>query len=200
MKILALERSCDETAAAVVEDGRAVLSSVVYSQVEEHAVYGGVVPEIASRRHTEHIVRVTRLALEQASLCLSEIDAVAVTFARTGRRAAVGVNFAKGLALAAENADRRHHLRAHIARILAHPISLRRLSPGGFGGHSISSGGQPHRLSRAGTGPGRRCREAFDKAALAMASAIRRVHLTGPPAAATLRSKSCPIPGRGESA
>ena len=64
MRILALESSCDETAAAVVEDGRKILSSVVASQVEEHRLYGGVVPEIASRRHSEAVVPVTRQALQ----------------------------------------------------------------------------------------------------------------------------------------
>ena len=66
MKILAIESSCDETAAAVVENGRRVLSSVVATQVEEHKLYGGVVPEIASRRHSEAIVGVVRAALERA--------------------------------------------------------------------------------------------------------------------------------------
>ena len=64
MRILGIESSCDETAAAVVEDGRRVLSSVIASQVEEHKLYGGVVPEIASRRHSEAIVGVTRQALD----------------------------------------------------------------------------------------------------------------------------------------
>ena len=78
MKILAIESSCDETAAAVVEDGRKVISSVVASQVEEHKLYGGVVPEIASRRHAEAIVPVVKNSLEQAELTLKEIDAIAV--------------------------------------------------------------------------------------------------------------------------
>ena len=73
MKILSLESSCDETAAAVVEDGRTVLSSVVASQVEEHKLYGGVVPEIASRRHIEAICGVTREALEQAWMGLPSL-------------------------------------------------------------------------------------------------------------------------------
>ena len=72
MKILAIESSCDETAAAVVEDGRKVISSVVASQVEEHKLYGGVVPEIASRRHAEAIVPVVKNSLEQAELTLKE--------------------------------------------------------------------------------------------------------------------------------
>ena len=81
MRILAIESSCDETAAAVVEDGRNVLSSVVASQVEEHKLYGGVVPEIASRRHAEAIVGVVQEALDQARLTLGEVAAVAVTHA-----------------------------------------------------------------------------------------------------------------------
>ena len=117
MKILAIESSCDETAAAVVEDGRRVLSSVVATQVEEHKLYGGVVPEIASRRHSESIVGVVREALECASLTLSDLDAVAVTYA-PGLIGAllVGVNFAKGLSLSANlPLIPVHHLRSHIA-------------------------------------------------------------------------------------
>ena len=117
MKILAIESSCDETAAAVVEDGRKVLSSIVASQVEEHKLYGGVVPEIASRRHAEAITPVVRESLEQAGLTLSDIDAIAVTYA-PGLIGAllVGVNFAKGLALSANlPLIPVHHLRSHIA-------------------------------------------------------------------------------------
>ena len=100
MRILAIESSCDETAAAVVEDGRNVLSSVVASQVEEHKLYGGVVPEIASRRHAEAIVGVVQEALDQARLTLGEVDAVAVTQPRLIGALLVGVNFAKGLSMA----------------------------------------------------------------------------------------------------
>lgn len=117
MRILALESSCDETAAAVVEDGRKILSSVVASQVEEHRLYGGVVPEIASRRHSEAVVPVTRQALQEAGMELSEVDAIAVTYA-PGLIGAllVGVNFAKGLSLAAgKPLIPVHHLRGHIA-------------------------------------------------------------------------------------
>ena len=117
MKILAIESSCDETAAAVVEDGRKVLSSIVASQVEEHKLYGGVVPEIASRRHAEAITPVVRESLEQAGVTLSDIDAIAVTYA-PGLIGAllVGVNFAKGLALSANlPLVPVHHLRSHIA-------------------------------------------------------------------------------------
>ena len=124
MKILAIESSCDETAAAVVEDGRRVLSSVINSQVAEHRVYGGVVPEIASRRHCENIVPVVQGALDEAGVPLEGIDAVAVT-AAPGLIGAllVGVNYAKGLALAAgKPLVPVHHIRGHIAaNYLAHP-------------------------------------------------------------------------------
>lgn len=117
MKILGIESSCDETAAAVVEDGRNVLSSVVASQVEEHRLYGGVVPEIASRRHAEAIVPVVKQALDDAHLTLKAIDAIAVTYA-PGLIGAllVGVNFAKGLSLSTGiPLIPTHHLRSHIA-------------------------------------------------------------------------------------
>ena len=124
MNILAIESSCDETAAAVVKDGREVLSNIVASQVEEHRIYGGVVPEIASRRHTEAVSGVTRETLSQAGLTLSDIDAIAVT-AAPGLIGAllVGVNFAKGLAAATGlPLVPVHHLRGHIAaNYLAHP-------------------------------------------------------------------------------
>lgn len=124
MKILAIESSCDETAAAVVEDGRHVLSNIVATQIAEHRLYGGVVPEIASRRHCEAIVGVTEEALGLAGLTLAEVDAVAVTYA-PGLIGAllVGVNFAKGLALSTgKPLIPVHHLRGHIAaNYLSHP-------------------------------------------------------------------------------
>lgn len=124
MKILAIESSCDETAAAVVEDGRRALSNVVASQVEEHKRYGGVVPEIAGRRHAEAISGVVRQALEQAGTALPSIDGIAVTYA-PGLIGAllVGVNFAKGLAMSSgKPLIPVHHLRSHIAaNYLAHP-------------------------------------------------------------------------------
>ena len=123
MKILGIESSCDETAAAVIEDGRKICSSVIHTQVEEHKLYGGVVPEIASRRHIESICGVTAEALEQAGLTAREVDAVAVT-AAPGLIGAVlvGVNFAKGLALSAEKPlIPVHHIRGHVAaNYLAH--------------------------------------------------------------------------------
>lgn len=116
MKILSIETSCDETSVAIVED-RTVLSNIISTQIEEHKIYGGVVPEIASRRHTEAISQVCNEALKQANLTYSDIDAVAVTFA-PGLIGAllVGVNFAKGLALSlGVPLIPVHHLRSHIA-------------------------------------------------------------------------------------
>ena len=123
MKILAIESSCDETSVAVVED-RTVLSNIVSTQVEEHKIYGGVVPEIASRRHTEAISAVCDEALKVAGIGYGDIDAVAVTFA-PGLIGAllVGVNFAKGLSMSlGVPLIPVHHLRSHIAaNYLAHP-------------------------------------------------------------------------------
>lgn len=117
MKILGIESSCDETAAAVVEDGRKVLSNVIATSLEEQKLYGGVVPEIASRRHAESISGVVREALEQADCTMEDIDAVAVTYA-PGLIGAllVGVNFAKSLAFATgKPLVPVHHIRGHIA-------------------------------------------------------------------------------------
>ena len=141
MKILAIESSCDETAAAVVENGRTVLSSAVVSQIEEHRLYGGVVPEIASRRHCESITAITDEALTEAGLALRDIDAIAVTYA-PGLIGAllVGVNFAKGLALATEKPlIPVHHIRAHIA---ANYISNPELKPPFL--CLVASGGHSH--------------------------------------------------------
>lgn len=117
MKILAIESSCDETAAAVIEDGRTILSSVVFSQADIHKTYGGVVPEIASRKHIEVISQVTEESLNKAGLSLTDIDGVGATFA-PGLIGAllVGLNFSKGLC-AASNLPLIpvHHIRAHIA-------------------------------------------------------------------------------------
>ena len=117
MKILGIESSCDETAASVVENGRTVKSNIIASSLEEHKLYGGVVPEIASRRHAESISAVVKEALERAECTVKDIDAVAVTYA-PGLIGSllVGVNFAKGLACAAgKPLVPVHHLRAHIA-------------------------------------------------------------------------------------
>lgn len=117
MKILAIESSCDETAAAVVEDGRKVLSSVIASQVSEHIIYGGVVPEIASRMHAQAISGVVSKAMSDANVSYSYLDAIAVTYA-PGLIGAllVGVNFAKGLSYSTGlPLVPVHHLRSHIA-------------------------------------------------------------------------------------
>ncbi|MEG0804397.1 MAG: tRNA (adenosine(37)-N6)-threonylcarbamoyltransferase complex transferase subunit TsaD, partial [Pygmaiobacter sp.] len=113
MYILGIESSCDETAAAVVQDGRRICSNVVASQATEHNLYGGVVPEIASRRHIENISAVVQQALDDAHLAASELAAVAVTFAPgLIGGVLVGVNFAKGFALAANKPlVPVHHLR-----------------------------------------------------------------------------------------
>lgn len=116
MLILSIESSCDETAAAVM-NGRRVLSNIVATQVAEHKIYGGVVPEVASRMHTEAISRVCMEAIKEANITYKDIDAVAVTFA-PGLIGAllVGVNFAKGLAASlGVPLIPVHHLRSHIA-------------------------------------------------------------------------------------
>jgi len=117
MTILAFESSCDETAAAVVRDGREVLSDVILSQADMHAVYGGVVPEIASRKHIESIAGLAEESLRQAGIQKENIDAVAVTYG-PGLIGAllVGVNFAKAAACAmGKPLIPVHHLRGHIA-------------------------------------------------------------------------------------
>lgn len=124
MKILGIESSCDETAASVVEDGRRLLSSVVASQIDIHAVYGGVVPEIASRAHTEAICGVVENALSQAECTINDIDAIAVTNS-PGLIGALltGLSFAKGLAFSTgKPLVPVHHIRGHVAaNYLAHP-------------------------------------------------------------------------------
>ena len=124
MVILGIESTCDETAAAVVQDGKTVVSNVIATSVKEQALYGGVVPEIASRRHAEYISATVDKALADAGLTMQDIGAVAVTFA-PGLIGAVlvGVNYAKGLAYAAgKPLVPVHHLRGHIAaNYLTHP-------------------------------------------------------------------------------
>ena len=124
MIILGIESTCDETAAALVEDGRHLLSNVISTSVKEQALYGGVVPEIASRRHCEFISATVKKALLDAGKTIDDVDAVAVTFA-PGLIGAVlvGVNFAKGLAYSAgKPLVPVHHLRGHIAALyLTHP-------------------------------------------------------------------------------
>ena len=173
MRILGIESSCDETAAAVVEDGRRILSSVVASQVEEHRLYGGVVPEIASRRHSEAIVGVVERALEDAGIGLGGLSAIAVT-AAPGLIGAllVGVNFAKGLSFSSGiPLVPVHHLRSHIA---ANYLTSTELEPPFL--CLVVSGGHTHLVRVKGytefevIGCTRddAAGEAFDKAARAM--------------------------------
>ena len=117
MKILAFESTCDETAVAVVEDGRTVLSDCIASQADMHALYGGVVPELASRKHVEAIAALADQALEKAGVTRAEIDAVAVAYA-PGLIGAVlvGLSFAKSVAFAlGKPLIPVHHIRGHIA-------------------------------------------------------------------------------------
>lgn len=173
MKLLAIESSCDETAAAVVEDGRKVLSNVVASQVQEHIRFGGVVPEIASRMHAEAITGVVRQALEHADASLSKLDGIAVTYA-PGLIGAllVGVNFAKGLSLSSGlPLIPVHHLRSHIA---ANYLTYKELEPPFL--CLVVSGGHSHlvevldytRFSVVGRTRDDAAGEALDKAARAM--------------------------------
>lgn len=116
MLILSIESSCDETSAAVTRE-RDVLSNIISTQIDEHRIYGGVVPEIASRRHCENIAAVVKEAIDTAGVSFSDIDAVAVT-AYPGLIGALltGVNFAKGLSLTLDKPlIAVHHLRGHIA-------------------------------------------------------------------------------------
>ncbi len=173
MLILGIESSCDETAVSVVKDGREILSSVIASQVEEHKLYGGVVPEIASRRHSECIQSITSQALAQANVTIKDIDAIAVTYA-PGLIGAllVGVNFAKGLALANKiPLVPVHHLRGHIA---SNYITNKELKPPFL--CLVVSGGHSHiikvddytKLEVIGKTRDDAAGEAFDKAARAM--------------------------------
>lgn len=173
MLILGIESSCDETAAAVVEDGRTIISSVIASQVEEHRIYGGVVPEIASRRHSEAIVGVVREAMEQSGRRWEDLGAIAVTYA-PGLIGAllVGVNFAKGLSLSTGlPLVPVHHLRGHIA---ANYLTSPDLEPPFLclvvsGGHShiIQADSYTH-LRVLGRTRDDAAGEAFDKAARTM--------------------------------
>ena len=119
MLVLGIESSCDETAASIVKDGREIISNIVYSQAEEHGLYGGVVPEIASRRHIDAVSEVVQKCFDEAGCTVNDIDAIACTFA-PGLIGAllVGVNFAKGLSFASgKPIVPTHHIRGHIAAL-----------------------------------------------------------------------------------
>lgn len=117
IKILAIESSCDETSAAVVVNGREVLSNIIYSQIDIHTLYGGVVPEIASRKHIEKVNQVIKSALKEADCTLDDIDAIAVTYGPglvgallVGVGAAKAISYAKNIPLVGV-----HHIEGHIA-------------------------------------------------------------------------------------
>lgn len=139
IKILAIETSCDETAASVIENGNHVLSNVVQSQIESHKRFGGVVPEVASRHHVEMITRVIEEALSNAKLTAKELDAVAVTYG-PGLIGAllVGVNAAKAFAFAHDlPLIPVHHIAGHIyANQLEHKIKFPLISLIVSGGHT----------------------------------------------------------------
>lgn len=128
VEILAIESSCDETAAAVVKNGREILSNVISSQIDLHTLYGGVVPEIASRKHIEKINQVIREALEQAGRKLKDMDAIAVTYGPglvgallVGVSEAKALSFATGIPLVGV-----HHIEGHIS---ANYIENKELEP-----------------------------------------------------------------------
>ena len=170
MNILAVESSCDETAVAIVRDGRQVLTDCIASQVELHRIYGGVVPEIASRKHIEAIYALADQALVNAGLTRKDLDAVAVTYA-PGLIGAVlvGVNFAKAAALAmGKPLIPVHHIRGHIA---ANYIAYPELEPPFLclvvsGGHTMLVDVQDYtRMEILGTTLDDAAGECFDKVA-----------------------------------
>ena len=171
--ILAIESSCDETAASVVKNGREVLSNVIFSQIDLHTVYGGVVPEIASRQHIEKIDHVVNQALEQAGVTWADIEAIAVTYG-PGLVGAllVGVSYAKSLAWALKKPlVGVHHIEGHIC---ANYIENKELEPPFM--CLVVSGGHSHLVKVADYGVyeilGRTrddaAGEAFDKVARAI--------------------------------
>ena len=168
MLILALERSCDETAASVSRDGREILSNVVYSQIDMHALYGGVVPEIASRKHAEKITAVAAEAVRQAGIEWSDLDAVAATCA-PGLIGAllVGANFAKACSLMLDVPFIPvHHIRGHIA---ANYVAFPELEPPftalvASGGHTVIIDVEDYtKMTVLGTTRDDAAGEAFDK-------------------------------------
>lgn len=170
MKILAIESSCDETAIAVIEDGRHILSNEVASQASLHALYGGVVPEIASRKHIECISALCSRAVENAGITSEEIDAVAVTYA-PGLIGAllVGVGFAKSLAYSlGVPLIPVHHIRGHIA---ANYLAFPELEPPflclvASGGHTLFVDVQTYtKFKILGSTRDDAAGEAFDKCA-----------------------------------
>lgn len=173
VKILAIESSCDETAAAVIEDGKNVLSNIIASQIPTHQIYGGVVPEIASREHLEAIVAVVDQAMTQANLSWKEIDAIAVTKGPgLVGSLLVGVSYGKALAFALKKPlIGVHHLEGHImASFLEHSeLSFPFLALVVSGSHSgliwVEDFGNYHPLGQSRDDA---AGEAFDKIARAL--------------------------------
>jgi N6-L-threonylcarbamoyladenine synthase len=168
VRILALESSCDETAAAVVENGRRALSNVIFSQVDVHALYGGVVPEIASRAHVDACDRVVDRALADAGMPLAAVDALAVTYGRGLVGALLtGVSCMKGWPLHRPAPDPRQPHRGHVsANFLADRIYAAFPLPGGQRRAQPSgAGGGLRRVHPHGPNRGRAAGEAFDKGA-----------------------------------
>ena len=170
MLILGIESSCDETAAAVSLDGRTILSNTVYSQIDMHALYGGVVPEIASRKHVEKITAVVSEAMDKAGVSFKDLDAVAATCA-PGLIGAllVGANFAKACSLMiGKPFVPVHHIRGHIA---ANYVAFPELEPPfialvASGGHTVIIDVEDYtRMSVIGTTRDDAAGEAFDKIA-----------------------------------
>src|SRR5512142_1517379 len=130
-RILGIESSCDETAAAVIENGRALLSNVVASQIDLHAKYGGVFPEVASRQHIRTIYAIIDQALQQAHMSLTDIDAIAVTRGPgLAGSLVVGMNTAKGLALASNlPLIGVNHLEGHIYSSWVYPHAVPKPPP-----------------------------------------------------------------------
>lgn len=173
MIILGIETSCDETSAAIVKDKREILSNVVLSQISEHTKYGGIVPEIASRRHVENIFEVTETAFKEAKISYNEIDCIAVTYT-PGLIGAllVGVNFAKSLAFSLNKPLLAvHHLKGHISSLY---LTYRKLTPPFIS--LVASGAHTHlvevkdynRFSVIGRSIDDAAGEAFDKVARAL--------------------------------
>ena len=174
MRILGIETSCDETAAAVVEDGRNILSSVVASQLSTHGKYGGVVPELASREHLRAIVPVVRLALEEARTQFDQLAAVAVTEGPglvgsllVGMTYAKSICFARGMPLIAVN-----HIEGHIHAVLLEDC-------------------WPDRISRGGAGRERRAHAPVRNRGRISPTGCSERPATTPPARLTTKSPSC---------
>ena len=190
LTILGIESSCDETAASVVRNGREVLSSVVSTQILVHRKFGGVVPEIASRKHIEHVMPVIDEALKKAHLGLTEIDAIAVTYG-PGLVGAllVGSVQQKGLRLEQENLDGVNHLEGHVfANFLSDPdLKPPFLALVVSGGHTSLLVVEDYNTFRLlGQTRDDAAGEAFDKIARFM----------GLPYPAVRKSKNSPFPAR----